>query len=253
VTAFQRPSQNVLTDVDIALLASRRQLIVSGFEAANLSGAAYDLRAGDVLISRQRSNSVDLTSEEFVLLPGEVITIQSLEYVNLDNPICVGIIHSSHTQVSQGVFHPTTSIDPGFSGPLAITLMNAGNIGVRIRRGDRIAKVTFMPVSPRPQRIYGVTQQPRVRQGSVEHGLVVDRLREEVVAEDDFFGGPLRALALRVRALEENRALYRVTSEARVYRNIVNAAWTVVALVIGGVLANKWDAVWSFMVRELHH
>jgi deoxycytidine triphosphate deaminase len=251
MSASERVVQSVLIDKDILRFVNEGKLFTAGFSADQLSGSAYDLRAGDTLTSRQRSQRFDLAKADFILLPGETVTVQSFEQLNLENPMCMALILSSHRDVSQGVFHPTTSIDPGFSGPLTITMINLGNVGYRLRRHDRIAKVVFMQVST-PDRIYGKTQSPSVLQGSLDHSLVVDRADAgiEMTDWDQFFGGPLRSLASHVKALEGQRELFATKQRLQTYQAIGAFVATLITGAVGGIIANKWDNIVLFFT---HH
>jgi deoxycytidine triphosphate deaminase len=248
MTLYARKTQNALVDSELVALAAEGKVITAAFEAKQLSGCAYDLRAGDSLTSRQRGQQFDLTKEPFVVESGEVVTIRSMEELNYLDPLCCGLILTSHTQLSQGVFHPTTSVDPGFVGPLTITLINLGTTGYSIRRGDRIAKLITSPVSPTPDRIYGKGQKPRVVEGSLEHSLVVVRASasDEELESDEFFGGPLRNLAERVRVLEDDAELHRTKKENRRIRFVLMAIWTLVSAVMGGSIVKYGDVVWKW-------
>lgn len=247
MTLYARKTQNALVDNELVALAAEGKVIETAFDAKQLSGCAYDLRAGNSLTSRQRGQQFDLSKDPFVVESGEVVTIQSMEEVNFLDPLCYGLILSSHTQLSQGVFHPTTSVDPGFAGPLTITLINLGKTGFTIRRGDRIAKLITSPVSPTPDRIYGQGQSPRVAAGSLEHSLVVVRASasQEELEGDEFFGGPLRKLADKVGVLEDGAELHRTQKENRRFRFVLTAIWTVVSAIIGGSIVKYGDVVWK--------
>ncbi len=152
-------------------------------------------------------------------------------------------------RVSLGLFHPTTSVDPGFTGPLTVTIINLGKTGYAIRRGERIAKMITSPVSPIPERIYGQGQKPRVTEGSIEHSLVVTKVStpEGELEEEDFFGGPLGKLAERVRALEDGAELHRTSKENRRLRFVLLAIWTLIIAITGGTITKHGDVIWKWI------
>lgn len=247
-------TQNVLVDLDMIAYAQSGKLFLNGtFDENALSGCAYDLRAGAQLTSRNRGIVFDLDDGPYVVDPGELITVQTEEQLDLKDPLLFGVIATSHTQLSQGLFHPITVIDPGFVGPLAITLVNAGTSGYRLNRKDRVAKMYLIPVAPVPDRIYGTTQKPRVREGSIEHSLYVERYGNRTASPDlpEFFGGPLRELAERVESLERNVDVARVTSRLAIYQKVSGGIWMVLAGAAGGVITQYWDKFLAWAGRIL--
>lgn len=260
MTIFEKRTQNFLIDRDIIILADSGKLFLDGtFAPQQLSGCAYDLRAGNRLTSRNRSITIDIASEGYVVQPGEVVTIVSKEIIDLSDPLLVGIIGNSHTQLSQGVFHPISTVDPGFRGPLTITLLNQGNTPYRIRESDRIAKLLLSPVAPNPDRIYGANYRPRVLEGSLEHSLYSERHKlGSISAEDtkEFLGGPVGELAGRVYNLEKYAELHQTQQSLKRYKIVNSGIWLVLAGIIsgaiGGIIANKWESILSFVKSLLN-
>ena len=252
MTTYRKRTQNYLVDSDIEQLVSEGKLFRENFDPAQLSGAAYDLRLGPALTSRNHGRTFNLEEDAYVVEPGEVVTVETLEVVDFSEPLLFGLIVSSHTQVSRGVFHPATVIDPGFSGPLAITLTNQGNSGYRLSSGDRIGKLIISPLFPAPERIYGQSQRPRVLEGSLDHSLVVENLSTEgTTAIGDFVGGPFKTLVERVEILERDADLHQAQSKIRRYAILVNAVWVVAAGATGAILAERWKYIGPWFVDVL--
>ncbi|MBI5102391.1 MAG: hypothetical protein HZB33_11220 [Nitrospirae bacterium] len=255
MTTFEKRTQNYLIDKDIVTLVDNGKLFLEDtFEQLQLSGCAYDLRAGNRLTSRNRSITIDLDSEGYIIQPGEVVTIVSKERLDLSDPLLLGIIANSHTQLSQGVFHPISTVDPGFKGPPTITFLNQGNTPYKIREGDRIGKLLLAPIAPHPDRIYGANYRPRVIEGSLEHSLYSERHKlGAVTAEDtkEFLGGPIGELAGRVDNLEKSAELHRTQQSLKRYQILTGGIWLILAGIIsgaiGGIIANKWDAILTFL------
>ena len=249
MSTFDKRTQNYLTDSDIKKLVSKGSLFINEtFSEKQLTGCAYDLRAGKNFTSRNRELPNEIGAEGYVVQPGEIITVQTLENVDLSNPLLLGLIVNSHTQLSQGLFHPITTIDPGFKGHLAITLLNLGNTGYRLRAGERIAKVLFCPISPRPELIYGEKYRPRVLEGSLEHSLYVEKHKLEKIPSSqlgEYFGGPLADLVERVEKLENDAGLYRTEQKIKLYHLIVKTVWMVIAGAIGAIIVKNWDYIWT--------
>jgi deoxycytidine triphosphate deaminase len=244
---FGKRTQNLLIDTDILALVKEGKLFKSGFDESLLGGIAYDLRAGTVLASRNRAQTYEINDEDYVVVPGEIVTIETIEEVDFADPLVAGLIISNHTQVSSGFFHPTTSVDAGFQGRLSLTLMNVGNTGYPVRARNRIAKLIIIPVYPGPERLYGVGQHPRVREGSIKHALVVDR-RESHNEIDlpHFFGGPIGILARQVEELEKRIQSERATRELSLYRRVAYGIGVIILGATGAILADNY---WSSFLR----
>lgn len=253
MSIFNKFTQNYLTDKNIEDLVSSGKLFAdSTFLPKQLSGCAYDLRAGKNLTSRNRGVVVEISTDGYVIQPGELVTIQTLEYIDLSNPLLMGLIVNSHTLLSLGLYHPITTIDPGFKGHLAVTLINHGNTGYRLCSEDRIVKLLLCPVSPTPNRIYGQQYRPRVIEGSLEHSLYVERYKLEKIHPSqlaDYFGGPLADLVERVETLEKDSGRYRVEQQLGRYRGLLSAIGVIFAGAVGAILANYWPTIWNILTN----
>jgi len=216
-----------------------------------LSGCAYDARVGKFLKSRNRQASWKFADKgEYVIESGESVTIETQEEFNFRDSIEIdghkyylfALVYNKHTILGKGLFHPTTAVDPGFKGPLALTFINLGNLPVPINAGDPIAKITFFPLYPHPTRIYGTSQRPTVREGSTDFALIMDAGS----ANDDdrrlakMYGRPLARLYERFDELErsvELRRLQRAEIERTERRNIWYAAFIAIfSAIVGAVL-----------------
>ena len=239
-----------LIDTEIEALVKQSKLFRQDtFSSDQLSACAYDLRAGDHLVSRNRGISIRLDRDGYPVQPGEVVTIRTKEWLDLSDPYLVGIIGNSHTQLSQGIFHPLTVIDPGFKGYLAITLINSGNSVYTISEGDRIAKLLLAPVSSKPSRLYGSKYPPRVRPGALEHALYFERDKFDALEWNEltiFFGGPLSMIVSRIEKLEKEAELYHTKAQLERYRKFWQVLWTVLAGAAGAILAQYWPTIQNF-------
>lgn len=242
---FAKRTQNLLVDSDIVALVNSGRLFRGGFDAAFLGSVAYDLRADTSIASRNRTRTFVVSpQQEFVIEPGEVVTIETIEDLDFTDPLMVGLILTNHTQASVGLFHPTTSVDAGFQGHLSITLTNQGNTGYPIQPGQRIAKLLFIPVAPTPDRLYGSGQLPRVRQGSLEHALVLERRDPtDDVEIGQFLGGPMEGLVRRVTELEANMQVHSERQSLKNYRTVAKGTAVVVLGAAGSVLATYWQTL----------
>ena len=238
--------QTILTDDEMERLISEEKLI-SPFDPALLSGCSYDLRVGGKLTSRNKLSSFDLSKSDYVVESGECVTVDTLESIDLRNLAVFGVVANKHSLVATGLFHPITTIDPGFRGPLALTLFNLGNVRFTVRKGELIAKVFFTALATAPSRVYGVSQRPTHREGSTAVALFVDQPQhrddEEELAK--MYGAPIRKLYESLGEMRNNLELLDLRKgKARRERWVV---WlgALVITVIGSFLTNLIRENWQ--------
>ena len=194
-----------LIDIEISKFAEEGR-VISEFDPAMLSGCSYDLRVGRVVRSRNRGRPHDLKKGDFQFESGECITFETLETIDFDNPLLFGFVVNKHSVLAKGLVHPITKVDPGFKGPLAITIFNWGNISEPIRYGQPLVSLVIYPVIARPERIYGSTQAPSYRQGSLDIASIVNEpaepLNDEGLAR--MYGRPVARLYEIVGELQKS-------------------------------------------------
>jgi len=199
-----KTNNSILVDKDIIELVSSINLI-SPFDKYLLSGCSYDIRAGSKLISRNRTSEFNLSKEPYVIESGECVTIQSLETFSLRDKQLFAIITNKHSVLGQGLFHPITTVDPGFKGTLSLTFIHWGHVPYKISIGDKICNIYFHYLSDTPERIYGISQVPTVKEGSTDYALVIKEPEEEFRKKSLKFtyGKPFTDLLEKVEALEK--------------------------------------------------
>lgn len=244
-------NRNFLIDKEILLLCRKHRLI-DPFEQNNLSGNSYDLRVGDVLSSRNLSATFYICSEPYIVESGEVVTIKTYEKVDFFSVLCSGFICNKHSILAKGLFHPITSIDPGFNGELAVTFINLGNTRYKITYGDKISKLFISPLISRPKNIYGQSQRPSYREGSLEIATYFDNPVKPDNPEmyTRMYGEPLRNLYLRMDNIEKELSIadiktdYNRRKESR--SNLFNLIFALISGGSGALLAIYWKDILDF-------
>jgi dCTP deaminase len=100
-----------------------------------LSCAGYDIRIGKIDQEKNRVQSREVKSGEFVLL-------SSLERVKIPvDLIC--FVHDKSTLARQGLALQNTVLEPGWEGHITLELSNHGPKSVRILVGQPIAQLIF--------------------------------------------------------------------------------------------------------------
>lgn len=246
--AVQNRSSILLIDREIERLVKEKEIIFP-FDPNLLSGCTYDLRAGAHLSSRNRLRRFDLSKGEYVIESGECVTIHSLETINFREVPIFGSIGNKHTILAKGLFHPSTTIDPGFKGPLALTFINMGNVRYKVSMGDRIAKLELVQLADEPDRIYGENQRPSHREGSTDIALIVDspEHRDDDDELEKMYGAPVAKLYSYLREYRNSSELWnrRVREErGKWYRTVVlSISCTFVGAIVGVAAREEWPTL----------
>ncbi len=126
-------------------------------EKQGASNATYDLRVGDKYQDHRDNGPVELApGAEFPLLPGEAIIIQALEQVHFPNSV-FGQIVPKVSLLQVGVSNTSSKIDPGYDGPLLITVFNLGKKEHRFKHGAPFCNLYLLSVDDSGVRPYGGT------------------------------------------------------------------------------------------------
>jgi deoxycytidine triphosphate deaminase len=238
--------QNVLVDRQFKELVAAHGLL-KPFDEKLLSGCAYDLRVGNILRSRNRLASFDLGRAEYVVESGECVTIDTLEEIDFRSRLLFGYVVNKHTILAKGFFHPATTVDAGFKGPLALTFINLGNVRFTLRRGEPVAKLVLVPVAPAPERIYGVTQRPSYREGSTDIALIVDNPEHRTDDSElaNMYGLPVKRLYDHIQALRQSSELYELRREEQRRAGRRQIFWNILFAMIGGVMGTVTTIYWK--------
>lgn len=97
------------------------------FRKQNLTGLGYNLTPSDFVFSTGKKILLEIQTnrnEKYVMIPpNDTALILSKEYVSLSGRI-MGTFHSRVRMVSQGLGHISTTLDPGWKGPLLFAINN---------------------------------------------------------------------------------------------------------------------------------
>lgn len=102
-------------------------IFIHPFNHKNLTEVGYNLSPSDFVFSTRKGMLLEVIragSEKYVWIPAnDTVLILSREFVSLSNRIA-GSFHSRVRVVSQGFGHLSTTLDPGWFGPLLFALNN---------------------------------------------------------------------------------------------------------------------------------
>ena len=198
------PAQSPLIDRDIVELVTRHK-IIEPFESKLLSGCSYDLRVGTKVDPEiDKGHLICLRGKNFTS-NGGMRHVSDARKAEFQGSPLFGYVNK-HSVLARGIVHPITKVDPGFTGPLAVTIFNHGGPPREIQLDQPIVSLIIYPLHAVPDRIYGETQTPTTgREGSLEIAGVIDEPPGPV---DDtglarMYGRPVSRLYERVTEIEK--------------------------------------------------
>lgn len=142
-----------------------KNIIIHPFNENQLRGTTYNLRVGKYvwlhatssLDYSTQSKSLPLegiptpTGRRFDIPPGALVSIMTEEVVWVDNTVA-GLFHSKVDMVTKGFSHISTTLDPGWIGPLLITMCNYSSRTLLLWQGETFVKLSFHKLSRPTQR-----------------------------------------------------------------------------------------------------
>lgn len=130
---------------------------VSPFVAENVNPASIDLRwSGRVRFAQHTGDlwSPVVEAEELVLYGGQLVLLDTLEYVNMPET-AAGSLMLKSSMGRKGLEHLHAGyFDPGFEGTATLEITNMHPQPVTLKRGDRIVQLVMMAMTAPPIKSY---------------------------------------------------------------------------------------------------
>lgn len=124
---------------------------------SKIQAASLTLTIGDIFIpgpASKRSGGALDPLKEFTLRQGHTAVIRTAETLDL-GPNLAGIAFPPATLSLKGILMTNPGhIDPGYKGPLHITIINMSRAPFAFRAGDRIMRVLFLQLAGEPSASY---------------------------------------------------------------------------------------------------
>jgi len=186
----------VMTDVTISKLMRSRLIKIVPFIAKGLTPVGYDVHASDVTMIREGGETrvIDPVDGVFAVPAGAQFLVLTREYLVLHRSLAA-TIHSQVGLVSMGMSHISTTIDPGWSGRLLLSMVNLTTREIRVPADHAIATIIFHTTTAPAKR---PNNRPKHRSDLIDQLLERDQRK-------------LRALGVDVaeRLKDEEDARYR--------------------------------------------
>ena len=123
----------LMTDVDIKR-AIGRDVVIDPFDPDSLTPIGYDFSVGDYVYSLERG-LLDANNGAYSIPAKSTVQILTKESLWVSGRLG-GTFHSKVSLVSRGMSHISTTLDPGWYGPLLITLRNNTDREIPLRTTD---------------------------------------------------------------------------------------------------------------------
>lgn len=130
-----------------------RAVLITGLDIDQLnrsteSNVTYDLRVGRQYRDHREREIREIPDRGVITLPpGSAFVIQTEEAVHLPRTM-YGIIAPKVSLLQLGLSTTFSKVDPGYPGPLLITLFNLGQTTVTLHRAEPFCGITFLTVEP---------------------------------------------------------------------------------------------------------
>lgn len=136
-----------LSDIEIRKELGDGQLVADGDEA-QVSGACYELRLGNVYHDLTESDRpIHLkVGEEALIKPGHRVVLITQEALNIPNNVLARIV-SKGSLFSVGLSPVATYADPGFTGNIGLVTQNTSDKYIVLPQSESIAKADFTRLS----------------------------------------------------------------------------------------------------------
>ena len=123
-----------------------RNLDLAQFTNRNTSNVSYDFRIGNKYRSHLENTPREIPAEGTITLhPGSALIIETAEHVHLPRTM-FGIIAPRVSLLQQGLSTTFSKVDPGYDGPLLITLFNLGQTTRVLKKGEGFCAFSVIDV-----------------------------------------------------------------------------------------------------------
>ena len=115
-------------------------------ERSNDCNISYDLRVGKIYRDHRVDGGTNLASgQKIKIAPGMAVIIETEEWIHLPKGV-FGQISPKVSLLQKGISNTHSKIDPGYNGPLLVTVFNLGKKTVALERGQKFCSVFFVRV-----------------------------------------------------------------------------------------------------------
>ena len=144
----------ILSDITIKEMLADGGLVIAPLEEQQIQPASVDVRLGNTfsivedssegMISLdERINYRTITTDRYVLLPGQFVLATTMEYFELPDDL-TAFVEGRSSLGRMGLFIQNAGwVDPGFKGEITLELFNANRCAIELRSGRRVGQLVF--------------------------------------------------------------------------------------------------------------
>lgn len=160
-------------------------------ETTCLTPVGYDLRVGTEAFSWKKKSVIDILQNKgrLCIEPHDTVVIKTLESIELSKSIGATIHSMVSRVVPEGLSHISTTIDPGWTGQLLVSVHNYGESSINLKFQQPFCTVCFYEVkSPAEkdvripvnrdelwERLLETADREKQRQGEAQRNRIVWR------------------------------------------------------------------------------
>jgi len=137
---------------------------VHPYERANVNPASIDLRwSGKLRRAGTHRAYLRMAEHDVYTLPAYTsVMLDTLEHIVM--PVsAAGIVTLKSTWFRRGLALAAMGwVDPGYTGTLTVVVYNISNVGIMLRRGERIVQLVMMSTASYPAAVYAGAYQGAV-------------------------------------------------------------------------------------------
>ncbi|NQU80593.1 MAG: hypothetical protein HQ543_03645 [Bacteroidetes bacterium] len=131
---------SILSDLDIKKMLGR-EIVIEPFVKGLLTPIGYDFTVGGFIFSLEHG-LLNTVNGEYEIPSKSTVQILTKESLWVSSMIG-GTFHSKVSLVSKGFSHISTTLDPGWYGPLLITIRNNTDGVINMKPGDSFVTLIF--------------------------------------------------------------------------------------------------------------
>lgn len=144
----------ILSDGEIRNLLDSKKLEIYPLCADSIQPASVDIRLGNtfcvaevvpsgIITFGQEVDYRTITTERYVLLPGQFVLATTQEYIKLPNDL-TAFVEGRSSIGRLGLFVQNAGwVDPGFEGEITLEMYNASQFAIELVTGSRVGQLVF--------------------------------------------------------------------------------------------------------------
>jgi len=144
----------ILSDKTIMKMLEEKTLAIAPLEEGQIQPASVDIRLGNtfsvvedsatgIITLEDRISYRTITTDSYVLLPGQFVLATTMEYFELPDDL-TAFVEGRSSLGRMGLFIQNAGwVDPGFKGEITLELFNANRCAIELRAGRRVGQLVF--------------------------------------------------------------------------------------------------------------